>query len=97
MRPNSAERLMPRHLVESYAAERVVEDQRRRARRAAELGTGIRYVRTTFLPDDETLLHLFVAMSSETLREAARGAALSCDRIVEAVEDSTVTHQEERR
>ena len=85
---------MPSYLVESYAAESVVADQRRRAQRAAELGTGIRYVRTTFLPGDETLLHLFVAMSPEALRDAVRGAALAHDRIVEAVEGSAAEEGE---
>jgi hypothetical protein len=77
---------MPSYLVESYAANGAVEHQRERARRAAELGTGIRYVRTTFLPEDETLLHLFEAPSAEALRLAGRRAALHYERIVEAVE-----------
>jgi hypothetical protein len=74
---------MPSYIVESYAAGSVVADQRDRARRTAELGSGIPYVRTTFLPGDETLLHLFEAMSPE---EAALAAELDHERIVEAVE-----------
>jgi Protein of unknown function (DUF4242) len=77
---------MQSYLVESYAANAVVEDQRERARLAAEVGTGVRYVRTTFLPDDETLLHVFEAESPEAVREAVRVAALPYERIVEAVE-----------
>jgi hypothetical protein len=87
---------MRSYLVESYAAESVVEDQRRRAQRAAELGSGVRYVRTTFLPGDETLLHVFVATSPEALRVAAREAALQVDRIVEAVDGSAEMKGEER-
>jgi hypothetical protein len=87
---------MPGYLVESYAAGSVVDDERRRAERAAELGTGIRYVRTTFLPGDETLLHMFVAMSPDALRDAVRDAALSYDRIVEAVEGSAETKEGEQ-
>jgi uncharacterized protein DUF4242 len=79
---------MRSYVVESYAGGNVVEDHRARARRAAELGTGIRYVRTTFLPGDETILHVFEAASREALLEAARDAALPYDRIVEAVESS---------
>jgi hypothetical protein len=79
---------MPSYVVESYAAGSLVEDQRERAQLAAELGIGIRYVRTTFLPSDETLLHLFEATSSEALCDAARDAALPYERIVEAVEGS---------
>jgi len=77
---------MPSYLVESYAAGSVVEDQRERARLAGELGTGVRYVRTTFLPGDETILHVFEAASPDALRDAARDAALPYERIVEAVE-----------
>jgi hypothetical protein len=77
---------MQSYLVESYAANSGVEDQRERAQLAAEVGTGVRYVRTTFLPGDETLLHLFEAESPEAVREAVRVAALPYERIVEAVE-----------
>jgi len=77
---------MRSYLIESYAASGVVEEQRKRARRAAELGVGVRYVRTTFLPGDETVLHVFEATSSEALRDAASSAALPYERIVEAVD-----------
>ena len=77
---------MQSYLVESYAANSGVEDQRERAQLAAEVGTGVRYVRTTFLPGDETLLHVFEAESPEAVREAVRVAALPYERIVEAVE-----------
>lgn len=77
---------MPSYLVESYASGSAAADQRERARRAAELGTGVRYLRTTFLPGDETVLHAFEAASPESLREAAHAAGLPYERIVEAVE-----------
>lgn len=77
---------MQSYLVESYAANSGVEDQRERAQLAAEVGAGVRYIRTTFLPGDETLLHLFEAESPEAIREAVRVAALPHERIVEAVE-----------
>jgi len=86
---------MRSYVVESYGAGSVVQDQRDRARLAAELGSGVRYVRTTFLPGDETLLHLFEATSPDALREAARDAALQYERIVEAVEGSTDSHEGE--
>jgi len=84
---------MPSFLVESYAADSVVEDHRECARLAAELGTGVRYVRTTFLPGDETVLHVFEADSAEALGEAAREAALPYERIVEAVEGAATGEQ----
>ena len=81
---------MPNFLVESYVADApaAVELARERARTAADEGAGVRYVRTTFIPGDETILHVFEAPSLATLRRAARRSALRCERIVEAVEDS---------
>ena len=83
---------MPSYLVESYlpATPTALADARERARRAAELGDGVRYLRTTFLPDDETILHLFEAPSASALDEAGRRAELPFERIVEAVEGSEV-------
>ena len=79
---------MPSYLVESYlaATPAAVDDVRERARRTAELSAGVRYLRTTFLPGDETILHLFEAPSAEALSEAGRRAELQFERIVEAVE-----------
>ncbi len=88
---------MPSYLVESYLADTpaALEDARERARRAAELAEGVRYVRTTFLPGDETILHLFEAPSAAVLDEAGRRAALQFERIVEAVEGSAEPTKEE--
>jgi hypothetical protein len=80
---------VPSYQVESYGTgPDALDDARRRARRAAELGSGVTYVRTTFLPGDETILHLFEAPSREALDEAGRQAALDFQRIVEAVDGS---------
>lgn len=84
---------MPSYLVESYAPGSAAADQREQARRAAELGTGVHYVRTTFLPGDETALHAFEAASPESLREAAHAAELPYERIVEAVEGTAAHHE----
>ena len=84
---------MPSYLMETYAAVSAVDAQRERARLAAELGTDVRHLRTTFLPGDETILHVFEAESPEALREAARAAELPYDRIVEAVEGSPEAHE----
>jgi hypothetical protein len=79
---------MPSYLVESYSADSAAafEDARERALRTAEVGRGVRHLRTTFLPEDETILHLFEAPSLAELHRAGRLAALSYVRIVEAVE-----------
>ena len=89
---------MPSYLVESYAAgsEAALNDARARAHRTAELGRGVRYIRTTFLPGDETILHFFEAPSAAVLDEAGRRAALPFERIVEAVEGSAETREETR-
>jgi hypothetical protein len=88
---------MPSYVVESYAARRDVEGQRERARHAAELETGIRYLRTTFLPGDETVLHLFEAPSVEALNRAGELAHLEFDRIVEAIESRTPAAPKEEK
>jgi hypothetical protein len=82
---------VPSYLVESYSAdsEDALDDARARARRTAELGVGVRHLRTTYLPEDETILHIFEAPSAEALDRAGRLAELSFERIVEAVEGVT--------
>lgn len=77
---------MPTYIVESYAADGAVADEQRRAELIPRLGTGINYIRTTIVPGDQTLLHVFEATSPEALRDAVAMAALGCDRIVEVVE-----------
>ncbi len=89
---------MPSFLVEAYltATPEALADARDRAARAAELGTGIRHVRTTYLPSDEVVMHLFEAPSAAALDDAGRRAALRYERIVEAVEGAADDSEEER-
>lgn len=78
---------MPSFLVEAYAADpKAVADARARA--TALAGRGVRHVRTTFLPTDETVLHFFEAPSGEALQQAVRRACLRYNRIVVAVEEA---------
>lgn len=86
---------MPSYLVESYVSAVEVDEARERARRTAELADDVRYVRTTFLPRDETILHLFEAPSASALDEAGRRAELRFERIVEAVEGVAESTKEE--
>jgi hypothetical protein len=81
------------YLVEAYTPRLHAQEARaagRRARAAAEEiareGTAVRYVRTTFLPDDETCFHLFEAVSATAVEEVSRRAALGNVRVVTAVE-----------
>jgi hypothetical protein len=86
---------MPSYLVESYAASlSALDDFRDLARQAAVLGPGVTYLRTTFLPDDETALHLFEAPSAAALDAAGRRAGLPFTRIVDAVERADAPAQE---
>ncbi|MGZ8688656.1 MAG: nickel-binding protein [Gaiellaceae bacterium] len=63
-----------------------------RARAAAQElsreGVPVRYVRTTFLPDDETCFHLFEAASVEIVEEVSSRAELGRTRIVPVIEAS---------
>jgi hypothetical protein len=75
--------------VEAYAPGTTdLAEVEERAREAASTltlaGTPVRYVRTIFVREDETCFHLFEAASAESVREAARRALLSPQRIVEA-------------
>jgi hypothetical protein len=82
---------VPSYLVESYLADSpaAAADAEARARLAAELDDGVRYVRTTFLPADELVMHVFEAASADAVRCAAGRAGLPYERVVEAVEGGT--------
>lgn len=86
---------MPNFLVELYLADApaAVELARERARAVADEEPGVRYVRTTFIPGDETILHVFEAPSLAALSRAAQRGALTCERIVEAVENPIDSHE----
>ena len=87
---------MPSFLVEIYlprSGAREAQVSGRRARAAAEAlsregAASVRYIRTTFLPDDETCFHLFEATAEEAVEEVSRRAALGRARIVPAIESS---------
>jgi hypothetical protein len=49
-------------------------------------GTPVRYLRSILIPEDETCFHLFEGASADVVGEVSRRAALTYDRIVEAVE-----------
>ena len=48
-------------------------------------GTPVRYLRSLFVPDDETCFLLYEAASAEAVRETVRRAGLAFERITEAV------------
>ena len=81
---------MPRYLLEAYVADSTssLGKARESAERTAELGEDIRHVRTTFLPDDQLVLHVFEAPSAGALRRAGARAALRYERLIEAFEEA---------
>jgi hypothetical protein len=81
---------MSSFLLEAYMpASALLEDVEERVRdAAAELtrsGTPVRYVRSIFVPEDETCFHLLDGPSSEAVAETARRAGISTPRITTAV------------
>ena len=85
---------MPRYLVETYVPKLRAHEARAEGRRAnaaarelSHEGASVRYIRTTFLPDDETCFHLFEAQSEEAVDEACRRAGIAAGRIAPALEN----------
>jgi hypothetical protein len=86
------DRQRPRsYLAEAYTARSnaaAVEAAAGRATAAAAAltaaGRPVQYVRTVFVPGDETCFHLFEADAAEDVAEAVRRAGIECERIVEA-------------
>jgi hypothetical protein len=84
---------VPMYLAEAYiprSSARGGHEAGLEARAAAEElaheGASVRYVRTTFLPDDETCFHVFEASSEAAVQEVCRRAGIGSPRIVPAVE-----------
>lgn len=87
---------MSEFVVELYIAEAdagAVEEGAEHARLAAEQltreGTPVRYLRSLFVPEDETCFYLYDAASADAVRDAAQRAALRFERITSAVTGST--------
>ena len=83
---------MASYVVELYvrATPSALENTAARARAAAEElareGREIRYVRSIFLPEDETCFHLYEAASEEDVGEASVRAGMAFGRIVAAID-----------
>jgi Nickel responsive protein SCO4226-like len=85
---------VPEYLLELYASrsdrqavEAAVERAREAAERLTRHGTPVRYVRSIFVPEDETWFLLYDASSVDLVRTAADHAGLAFDRVAEAVTD----------
>jgi hypothetical protein len=83
---------MAEFLVECYvsrAGQAAGADRSEGARRATEEltreGTEVRFLRSIFVPEDETCFYLFESTSADIVREAAARAGLAFGRVAEAV------------
>jgi hypothetical protein len=81
---------MPEFLVECYvsrtggaAVERGAERARLSAAELTREGTAVRYVRSIFVPEDETCFFLYEADSVDAVTAAACHAALPFERVAE--------------
>jgi hypothetical protein len=97
-------RRMAEFMVELYAprADRAALQARaERARLAAEQvsreGTPVRYVRSIFVPDDETCFLLYEAEHAADVAQAARRACVQFDRVAEALTEATPDETSSRR
>jgi hypothetical protein len=74
--------------ADSAAVGRSAKCARRAAEDLARTGRRVRYVRSIFVPEDETCLHLYAADSAEDVCQAARRAALPFERVLETIGES---------
>ena len=87
---------MPNYLLELYLPrDRTVEPDELAgsARRAAEQGAGVRYLRSIVLPDEELCFHLFGAPSAESVMEAGSRLGMPFERVVEVLEVSAASKE----
>jgi hypothetical protein len=84
---------VPDYCLELYltgGSRAALEEAAGRARDAAESfgasGRSVRYLHSTYLPEDETCLHFFAAASREDVVEAARQAGLTGERITPSID-----------
>jgi hypothetical protein len=82
---------MSEYVIELYVSRADADAVERRAERArlaanelSREGTSVRYVRSIFLPEDETCFLLYEATRVEDVEEAARRASLRFERAVAA-------------
>jgi hypothetical protein len=82
-----------RFLVELYVSRCKASDFDEEAQRVRSVsddlsrrGLQIRYLRSLFLPEEETCFHLFEASGLEAVEEAVQSAGLECERITPALD-----------
>lgn len=70
------------------AAGRGAHAARRAAEQVSRDGARVRFVRSIFIPEDETCIYIYEADSIEAVREAIARAALRFEHLAEAVSES---------
>ena len=91
MREFIGEQFLPAEDAE--AAAQGAELARNAADQLRREGTTVHYVRSIFIPDDETGLHRYCADSIEAVRAAAARASLQLDRVAEAIGDADASEE----
>ncbi len=79
---------MAEFLIEVYASQhepRAAARARLAAEEVTREGTPVRYLRSIFVPEDETCFYLYEASSVEAVRAAAARAELRSDHLAEAI------------
>lgn len=71
--------------TDADAVERGARSARLAAEELTREGTPVSYLRSIFVPEDETCFYLYEAASADAVREAARRARLPFERVAEAV------------
>ena len=87
---------MRTYLAEAYLARSrsdelgaIADRVRSAAHELAAAGTPVHYLRSTFVPEDETCFHLFEAASAEAVSETTTRAGIGEVRVVEAIREET--------
>ena len=95
---------MAEFLIELYVScldgDAVSRDECRAREAAAALtaeGTRVRFLRSIYVPEDETCFFLYRAGSIDAVREAARRAALSYEHVAETARTRLPSHRHETR
>jgi hypothetical protein len=83
---------LPTYMVERYlpspTSERLTRDVDRATEAADHMtteGTAVRYLRSTYLPQDDMCFYLFEAPSARAVAETMERAGIACERITEAI------------
>jgi hypothetical protein len=83
---------VPSFLAETYLARpgkarlRSAQRARAAAKKLAEHGTRIRFVRSIYVPNDEIFFLVFDSISADAVEDACTRAGIRFERVVEAVE-----------